>query len=75
MNQLSDQSESHTQWRTVTRHPRHGDEFALFDTEHEAREYARLERIDYPHLEVWVERREVTPWVPEERAFDEKSAP
>lgn len=54
---------SDVQWRAITRHPRHGDLEEAFEAEQEAREFARLERIDYPHCEVWVERREVTPWV------------
>lgn len=51
------------QYQVVTRHPRRDRVMAeLFGDERFAREFARLERIDYPHCEVYVESRLVTPW-------------
>jgi hypothetical protein len=52
-----------TQWQVVTSHPRWNQAMTkFFVNEHEAREWACLERIDYPHCEVYVESRLVTPW-------------
>lgn len=51
------------QWRVATKHPRYDEPMTQnFAAEHDARDWARLERIDYPHCEVYIERREVTPW-------------
>jgi phosphoribosyl-ATP pyrophosphohydrolase len=32
------------------------------DSEEKAREYAALEKADYPHYQVLIESREVSPW-------------
>lgn len=55
--------ERNIEWRVATKHPRHDIFYQSADNESDAREWAHLERIDYPHFDVWIEWREVTPWV------------
>jgi hypothetical protein len=61
---MSDErSEACTQWRVGTKHRRMPEPlYQACADEHAAREWMRLERIDYPHADIWIESREVTPW-------------
>lgn len=55
-------SEMRTEWRCVIAHEGGSRVEEPCQNEADAREWARLERQDYPRADVSVEWREVTPW-------------
>jgi hypothetical protein len=51
------------EWRVCTKMPQwEGPLTERAETEQAAREWADLERADYPHAEIWIERRNLGTW-------------
>jgi hypothetical protein len=56
-------NECEREWRVVQHHPHFpGPHIIACPNEEHAIERAAYEQAEYPHTEVWVESREVTPW-------------